>query len=60
MRGPIDWPREEQRPRRDAAPAYTAYAARIHRIQQRIRERPVLDARSADEIIGYGPSGFPE
>ena len=60
MREPIDRAREERRPRRDPAQAYTAYAARIHRIQQRIRERPVLDARSADEIIGYGPTGFPE
>lgn len=30
------------------------------RIQQRIRERLILEARSADDIIGYGRDGAPE
>jgi len=31
----------------------------IQRVQQRIRERLVLDARTADDIIGYGDDGAP-
>jgi antitoxin VapB len=28
-------------------------------ISERSAARPVLDARSADEILGYGPDGLP-
>jgi antitoxin VapB len=32
---------------------------RVHRIQEEIAKLPVLDARSADEIIGYDEHGIP-
>lgn len=51
---------EERLQRLEAARAFTEYASPVRRIQQRIRERPVLDARSADDIIGYGRDGVPE
>jgi antitoxin VapB len=34
--------------------------AEIRRIAARSAARPVLDGRSADEILGYGPDGLPE
>ena len=34
--------------------------ARIEQLQRRVREAPLLDPRSADEIIGYNQSGVPE
>lgn len=51
---------EERLQRIEAARAFTEYAAPVRRIQQRIRERPILDSRSADDIIGYGRDGAPE
>jgi len=35
------------------------YVARIMDITRRIAELPVLDARSADEILGYDENGLP-
>jgi len=35
------------------------YVARIMDITRRIAERPVLDARSSDEILGYDEYGLP-
>jgi antitoxin VapB len=32
---------------------------RVRAIQRRVRERPVLDPRSPDEIIGYDEHGVP-
>ncbi len=34
--------------------------ARIEQLQRRVHERPLLDPRSPDEIIGYNDSGVPE
>lgn len=34
--------------------------ARIEQLQRRVREQPLLDPRSPDEIIGYNESGVPE
>jgi antitoxin VapB len=34
-------------------------AGAVRAIVERSAARPVLDGRSADEIIGYGPSGIP-
>jgi antitoxin VapB len=34
--------------------------ADIERIQARSRALPILDARSDDEILGYGDDGLPE
>ncbi len=42
-----------------AAAEFEQYAAPVRRVQQRIRERPVLDARTADEIVGYDAFGAP-
>ena len=42
-----------------AAAEFEHYAAPVRRVQQRIRERPVLDARTADEIVGYDALGVP-
>jgi len=50
---------EERLQRLDAARSFSRYAEPIQRVQQRIRERPVLDARTADAIIGYGDDGAP-
>jgi len=44
--------REQQR----TAPSV---AAQVRRIQARIARLPVLDPRTADEIIGYGDDGAP-
>jgi antitoxin VapB len=33
--------------------------ARIEQLQRRVREQPLLDPRSSDEIIGYNESGVP-
>jgi len=44
--------REQQR----TAPSV---AAQVRRIQERIARLPVLDPRTADEIIGYGDDGAP-
>jgi len=50
---------EERLQRLEAARSFMQYVTPIQRVQQRLRERPVLDARSADEIIGYGDDGAP-
>ena len=42
-----------------AAAEFEQYAAPVRRVQQRIRERPIRDARSADEIVGYDAFGAP-
>lgn len=42
-----------------ATQGFAEYARGVERIQRSIRERRVLDPRSADEIIGYGPDGAP-
>ncbi len=34
--------------------------ADVRRIQERLSRLPVLDARSADEIVGYDDHGVPE
>lgn len=44
--------RESQRGRR-------GIGAEIRRIQERLARLPVLDARSAEEIIGYDDRGLP-
>ena len=41
------------------AAEFEQYAVPVRRVQQRIRERPVLDARTADEIVGYDALGAP-
>ena len=46
--------RERHRPRR------TSLADGIRRIQERVAALPVLDARSADEILGYDNDGLPD
>ena len=51
---------EERLQRLATARSFTNYVTPIERVQQRIRERPVLDARSPDDIIGYGDDGVPE
>ncbi len=51
---------EERLQRIESAHDFSEYASPVRRIQQRIRERPVRDARSADDIIGYGSDGAPE
>ena len=50
---------EERLQRLDAARSFSQYVVPIQRVQQRIRERRVLDARAADDIIGYGSDGTP-
>lgn len=50
---------EERLQRLNAARSFTQYLTPIKRVQQRIRERPVLDTRTADGIIGYGDDGTP-
>jgi antitoxin VapB len=50
---------EERLARLQTAQGLAEYERAVFRIQQRIRERPVLDARSADDIIGYGDDGAP-
>lgn len=39
----------------------TAYplAARVRRVQERLREFPVLDGRSSEELVGYDDHGVP-
>lgn len=50
--------RERLERKRRGTSRSTAYE-RIRAIQQRVRERPLLDSRSADEIIGYDEHGVP-
>ncbi|MEO5800174.1 MAG: type II toxin-antitoxin system VapB family antitoxin [Gemmatimonadales bacterium] len=35
-------------------------AAEVRRIQERLARLPVLDARTPDEILGYGADGVPD
>ena len=42
-----------------AADTFKQHASPIRSVQQRIRERPVIDSRSADEIVGYAMDGTP-
>ena len=51
---------EERLRRIESAKAFVEYERGVERIQRSIRERAVLDARSADDIVGYGPDGAPE
>ncbi len=48
--------REESARRQDVDRSW----ARVEQLQRRVRERPLLDPRAADEIIGYGETGLPE
>lgn len=50
---------EERLQRLNAAHSFEQYVVPVQRVQQRIRERPVLNARTADDIIGYGDDGAP-
>lgn len=34
-------------------------AARVRALQQRLAHLPILDPRTADEIVGYGEDGLP-
>jgi antitoxin VapB len=34
-------------------------AARVRRVQERLREYPVLDGRTDDELLGYDEHGLP-
>lgn len=33
--------------------------ARVHALQERLARLPVLDARTPDELLGYGEDGLP-
>ena len=50
---------QERLQRLQATQEFAEYARGVERVQRSIRERRVLDTRSADEIIGYGPDGAP-
>lgn len=41
------------------APTYEERRAAVRRIQEHIATLPVLDDRTADEIIGYDENGLP-
>jgi antitoxin VapB len=49
----------EERLSRVAVAAQSDRRAAMQRFFDRISQLPVLDSRSADEIIGYGPDGLP-
>jgi len=49
----------EERLARVAVAAHGDRRAAIQRFFDRVSQMPVLDARSADEIVGYGPDGLP-
>jgi antitoxin VapB len=34
--------------------------ARMEEIARRVNALPILDTRSEDEILGYGPGGYPD
>ncbi len=46
--------RERMKPRRES---YEEFSRRIEEIVERVRQLPVLDDRSPDEIIGYNEHG---
>ena len=50
---------EERLERERHATPRQSLADGIRRIQQRVAALPVLDSRSADEILGYGSDGVP-
>ena len=50
--------REVERERRKPRPeSYEEFSRRIEEIVQEVKKLPVLDDRSADEIIGYNEHG---
>ena len=49
---------ELRRQERRARPADEI--ARMEEIARRVAALPVLDTRSEDEILGYGPGGYPD
>jgi antitoxin VapB len=49
----------EERLSRVVPAAQSDRRAALQRFFDRVSEMPVLDSRSADEIIGYGPDGSP-
>lgn len=50
---------EERLERERHGPHRQSLADGIRRIQERIAALPVLDSRSADEILGYDGNGLP-
>jgi antitoxin VapB len=49
----------EERLSRVAAPSPAGRRAAMDSFFERASRLPVLDSRSADEIVGYGPDGLP-
>lgn len=45
---------------RETRRGHRGIGAGVRRIQERLARLPVLDARSADEIMGYDDHGVPE
>ena len=45
--------------RRQQDRAVPSVAAQVRRVQERIARLPLLDPRTADEIVGYGDDGAP-
>ncbi len=50
---------QERLQRLESEAAFARYLESVRLVQRRIRERPVLDPRTADEIIGYDADGVP-
>ncbi len=50
---------QERLQRLDSESGLVHYVESVRRVQSRIRERPVLDPRTPDQIIGYGDDGVP-
>lgn len=50
---------EERLDRERLRPHRQSMADGIRRIQERVAALPVLDSRSADEILGYDSNGLP-
>jgi antitoxin VapB len=50
---------EERLTRERARRTTHSLAARIRRIQETVAQLPVLDARPADELLGYDDAGLP-
>jgi antitoxin VapB len=49
----------EERLARERRRGRPGLAAEIRRIQERVARLPVLDARSADDLLGYDEHGLP-
>jgi len=49
----------EERLDREAHRSHRGIAAEVRRIQERLARLPVLDARPAEEIVGYDAHGVP-